>query len=61
MPDWMQTFNGFNPISDLIEAIRVVMTVSYDWALIGEALLGMLVVGVVLQAGTLWAFGRLAR
>ena len=35
MPDWMQTVNQFNPISDLIEAIRAIMTTGYDWALIG--------------------------
>lgn len=61
MPDWMQTVNQFNPISDLIEAIRAIMMVGYDWALIGEALVGMLIIGVILQLGTLWAFARLAR
>jgi ABC-2 type transport system permease protein len=61
MPDWMQTVNQFNPISDLIEAIRAIMTVGFDWALIGEALLGMLVIGLILQLGTIWAFARLAR
>jgi ABC-2 type transport system permease protein len=61
MPGWMQTVNEFNPISDVIEAIRAIMNVGYDWALIGQALVGMLVVGVFLQLGTLWAFARLAR
>jgi len=61
MPDWMQTVNQFNPISDLIEAIRAIMTTGYDWALIGEALVGMLIIGVILQLGTIWAFARLAR
>jgi hypothetical protein len=37
------------------------MTTGYDWALIGEALVGMLIIGVILQLGTIWAFARLAR
>ena len=61
MPDWMRVVNEWNPISYLIEAIRSIMTTGYDWALIGQALLSMAVIGVILQAGTLWAFGRLAR
>jgi ABC-2 type transport system permease protein len=61
MPDWMQVVNDWNPISHLIEAIRAIMTTGYDWALIGRALLGMAVIGVILQAGTVWAFSRLAR
>jgi len=61
MPDWMRVVNEWNPISYLIEAIRSIMTVGYDWALIGRALASMAIIGVILQAGTLWAFGRLAR
>jgi ABC-2 type transport system permease protein len=61
MPDWMQVVNDWNPISYLIEAIRSIMTTGYDWALIGQALVSMAIIGVILQAGTLWAFGRLAR
>jgi ABC-2 type transport system permease protein len=61
MPDWMRTVNEWNPISYLIEAIRSIMAVGYDWELIGQAVASMLVIGVILQAGTLWAFGRLAR
>jgi hypothetical protein len=37
------------------------MTIGYDWQAIGGALLSMAVVGVVLQAVTIFAFGRLAR
>jgi ABC-2 type transport system permease protein len=61
MPEWMRVINDWNPISYLIEAIRSIMTVGYDWTLIGQALLSMAVIGVILQAGTLWAFARLAR
>jgi len=61
MPDWMRVVNDWNPISYLIEAIRAIMVTGFDWTLIGQALLSMAVIGVILQAGTLWAFGRLAR
>ena len=61
MPEWMRVVNEWNPISFLIESIRSIMTVGYDWALIGQALLSMAVIGVILQLGTLWAFARLAR
>jgi ABC-2 type transport system permease protein len=61
MPDWMRTVNEWNPISYLIEAIRSIMVVGFDWALIGQAVISMLIIGAILQAGTLWAFGRLAR
>jgi len=61
MPDWMQTVNEWNPISKLIEAIRSIMNVGYDWELIGQAVISMAIIGIILQAGTLWAFGRLSR
>jgi ABC-2 type transport system permease protein len=61
MPDWLRVVNAWNPISYVIEAIRALMTTGYDWGLIGTAVLMTLVLGVILQAGTLWAFARLAR
>jgi ABC-2 type transport system permease protein len=61
MPEWMRVVNDWNPFSYLIEAIRSIMTVGFDWALIGRALASMAVLGIILQAGTLWAFNRLSR
>ena len=61
MPRWMQIVNDWNPITFLIEALRVLMVSGYDWSVIGKALLSMAIMGVVLQIGTLWAFRRLAR
>ena len=61
MPDWIRFINDWNPITYLIEAIRALMVTGYDWAAIGTALLSMAIMGVVLQAATLWAFHRLAR
>ena len=61
MPDWLRTVNEFNPISYMIEAIRSLMTTGYDWQLLGTTVVMILILGVILQAGTLWAFARLAR
>ncbi len=61
MPGWMQSVNDFNPVTFQIEAIRSLMTEGYDWNAIGKAVLSLLIVGVILQAGTLLAFRRLAR
>jgi ABC-2 type transport system permease protein len=60
MPTWMQVVNDWNPITFLIEAIRALMTTGYDWPAIGRALLSMAVIGLILQAITLWSFRRLA-
>ncbi|MGH2463482.1 MAG: ABC transporter permease [Candidatus Limnocylindria bacterium] len=61
MPEWMQVVNAWNPITYVIEAIRSLMVTGYDWNAIGAALLSILVVGVILQLATLWAFNRVAR
>jgi ABC-2 type transport system permease protein len=61
MPAWMQVVNDWNPVSYLIEAIRSLMTTGYDWGIILRALLAMAVAGVIMQAVTIWSFGRLAR
>jgi ABC-2 type transport system permease protein len=59
MPDWLQTVNRFNPISYVIEAIRVLMSVGFDWPVIGQAVVAIGVLFVILQGGTLLAFRRL--
>jgi len=61
MPDWMRVVNDWNPISFMIEAIRGIMTTGYDWELIARTVIALGVIGVILQAATLWAFSRLAR
>jgi ABC-2 type transport system permease protein len=60
MPDWMRVVNDWNPVTFMIEAIRPLMTTGYDWGAIGRALLSIGILGVILQAATLWAFRRLA-
>jgi hypothetical protein len=36
------------------------MVEGYDWRAIGSAVLSLAIIGVILQAATLWAFRRLA-
>lgn len=61
MPGWMQVVNDWNPVSFQIEAVRGLMVSGYDWAAIGSALAADVVAGVIMLAGTIFAFGRLAR
>jgi ABC-2 type transport system permease protein len=61
MPGWMQVINDWNPITYVIEAMRALMVSGFDWEIISKAVLSLAVLAVVLQAGTMWAFRRLAR
>lgn len=61
MPDWLRIVNDWNPVSYLIEAVRSLMVTGYDWSLLGTAVAMLLVLGAILQLGTLWSFARLAR
>lgn len=60
MPDWLQTVNRLNPLSYVIEAMRSLMSIGWDWALIGQAFVAIALLGLILQSATLWAFRRLA-
>ena len=60
MPDWLQTVNRLNPLSYVIEAMRTLMSVGWDWTLIGQAFGAIALLGLILQSATLWAFRRLA-
>ncbi|MBI2762274.1 MAG: ABC transporter permease [Chloroflexi bacterium] len=59
MPDWLQTVNDWNPISYVIEAMRSLMTIGFEGDVIGRAVAAILILGVLLQGATLWAFRRL--
>ena len=59
MPEWLQVVNAWNPISHVIEAMRSLMTVGFEPAVIGRAVLAIVLVGLVLHSITLWAFRRL--
>jgi uncharacterized membrane protein YbaN (DUF454 family) len=36
------------------------MSTGFDWSAIGRVLVAIGIIGIVLQAGTIWAFRRLA-
>ncbi len=59
MPDWLQTLNAWNPVSHVIEAIRTLLVVGFVWEPIRQAIISIVVLGVVLHSLTTWAFGRL--
>jgi ABC-2 type transport system permease protein len=59
MPEWLQTVNRWNPLSYVIEAMRALMSIGWDWTVIGQAFLAILILGLLLHAATLWAFRRL--
>jgi ABC-2 type transport system permease protein len=59
MPEWLQVVNAWNPISHVIEAMRSLMTVGFEPAVTGRAIVSIAVVGLVLHSVTLWAFRRL--
>jgi ABC-2 type transport system permease protein len=59
MPDWLKVVNDWNPISYVIEAMRSLMTVGVEGDVLGRAIVAIVVLAVVLQGATLWAFRRL--
>jgi len=59
MPEWLRIVNDWNPITYVIEAMRALMTVGFDWGAIGQALVAIAALGLVLHSITLWAFRRL--
>ena len=59
MPEWLQTFNTWNPITYVIEAMRGLMVTGWDWAAIGQAFAAIAILGLILHSATLWAFRRL--
>ena len=59
MPEWLQTVNRWNPLSYVIEAMRGLMSVGWDWTLIGQAFGAIVILALVLHTATLWAFRRL--
>lgn len=59
MPDWLKLVNDWNPITFVIEAMRALMTVGFEWDVIGRAIVAIVILGLVLHSVTLWAFRRL--
>lgn len=61
MPDWLRIVNSINPITYVIEGIRVLMVEGFDAVVLGKAVLAIALMGLILQTATLWAFRRLTR
>ena len=59
MPGWLRGINTVNPISYVIEAMRSLMTVGFEADVLAKAIVAVVVLSVVLQGATLWAFRRL--
>jgi ABC-2 type transport system permease protein len=59
MPGWLKVVNDWNPISYVIEAMRSLMTVGFEGDVLGRAIVAIVILAVVLQGATLWAFRRL--
>jgi ABC-type multidrug transport system permease subunit len=59
MPCWLRTVNDWNPISYVIEAMRSLMIVGFVPDVLARAVLAIVVLALVLQGATLWAFRRL--
>jgi ABC-2 type transport system permease protein len=48
MPEWLQTFIAFNPLSWQVDAVRSLLSGRFELALISTALAGSLVIGLLL-------------
>jgi len=60
MPEWIRVVNDWNPLTYVIEAMRSLMTIGFDWAEIGRALVALAILGGILHTASFWAFRRLA-
>lgn len=59
MPEWLQALNRWNPLSYVIEAMRSLMATGWDWNLIGQAFVAIVLLALILHTATLWTFRRL--
>jgi ABC-2 type transport system permease protein len=55
---WVQSFATFNPVSYVADAVRSLIISGYDWALIGQAFLMILLVGTITLSATTAMFRR---
>ena len=59
MPEWLQAVNVINPISYVIEAIRGFMIGTIEGQTLAAAVVAIVVLALILQGATMWAFRRL--
>ena len=55
---WIQTFSTYNPVSYVADAVRSLIINGYNWTMIGQAFLAILVVGVITLTATTMMFRR---
>lgn len=55
---WVQAFSVYNPVSYVANAVRSLIIHGFDWALIGQALLAILIVGSITLTATTAMFRR---
>jgi ABC-2 type transport system permease protein len=58
MPKWVQDISMFNPISYVVNGIRVLMTTGYDWSTILQAFGVIALVAAVTLGATLYMFRK---
>ena len=62
MTDWMAAIARYNPVTYLLGALRSLVTVGWEWDVIGYGLIAVLAVAVLSLSLALWALkGRLTR
>ena len=54
----VQTFSEYNPVSYVADAVRGLIIHGYDWTLIGQAFLTILIVGTITLSATTLMFRR---
>lgn len=59
-PDWMEKVSKFNPASYVVDGIRSLMIISYDWELIGKAFLVIGIVAIFSLSGAVLMLRRLS-
>jgi ABC-2 type transport system permease protein len=55
---WVQSFASYNPVSYVADAVRSLIITGYDWTLIGQAFLMILIVGVITLSATTAMFRK---
>jgi ABC-2 type transport system permease protein len=59
---WMDTVAGWNPVTSLLDGMRVLVSEGWEWGALGEAALAMAIVGVLSMSMCFTALrGRLRR
>jgi ABC-2 type transport system permease protein len=58
LPEWVQTFSAYNPISYIGDAYHSIVITGYDWSAIGAAFGAIVLVGAITLSATTLMFKR---